>query len=287
MALRNGVARVRTRTLSMAGFTGLCIVAAFALPPVPQPIEYHDFADQRGAFGVPHFLNVASNAGFLVAGIAGLAVAGRRRTAFERGRERWPWAVLFVGVGLTAAGSAYYHLAPDNDRLFWDRLPMTIAFMALVASQIVDRISVRLGLALLDPMLLLGAWTVVYWRATESVGAGNVLPYAILQGYAVLVLLLLARLYPSRYTHGGDLYFVFAWYALSKVLEALDAPVFSLGQIVSGHTLKHLAAAAAGGVACSMLVRRVLRARGAPAGAQADQVADQILETCTRRGGTS
>jgi hypothetical protein len=271
----------------MAGFTGLCIVAAFALPPVPQPIEYHDFADQRGAFGVPHFLNVASNAGFLVAGIAGLAVAGRRRTAFERGRERWPWAVLFVGVGLTAAGSAYYHLAPDNDRLFWDRLPMTIAFMALVASQIVDRISVRLGLALLDPMLLLGAWTVVYWRATESVGAGNVLPYAILQGYAVLVLLLLARLYPSRYTHGGDLYFVFAWYALSKVLEALDAPVFSLGQIVSGHTLKHLAAAAAGGVACSMLVRRVLRARGAPAGAQADQVADQILETCTRRGGTS
>lgn len=262
---------MRTRILAMAGFTALCVVAAIALPPVPQPLGYHDFADQRSAFGVPHFLNVASNAGFLLAGIAGLAVAGRRRTAFETGGERLPWAVLFVGVVLTAAGSTWYHLAPDNERLFWDRLPMTIAFMALVASQIVDRISVRLGLALLAPMLLLGASTAVYWRATERAGAGNVLPYSILQGYAVLVLLLLAFLYPSRYTRGRDLYLVFGWYVLSKVLEALDAPVFSLGQVVSGHTLKHLAAAAAGGVACCMLGRRALRARGreAPGGAAA------------------
>ncbi len=255
---------MKTRTVSLAGFTVLCVVAAVALPPVAQPLDYHDFADQRGFFGVPHFLNVVSNIGFLVAGMAGLAVVGRRRTTFEADRERWPCAVLFVGILLTAAGSTYYHLAPDNERLFWDRLPMTIAFMALVASQIVDRISVRLGLALLVPMLLLGAATVVYWRATERLGGGNVLPYAILQGYAVLVLLLLAWLYPSRYTRGEDLYVVFGWYVLSKVLEALDAPVFSLGQVVSGHTLKHLAAATAGGVACYMLVRRTLRAREGP-----------------------
>jgi hypothetical protein len=257
----------------MAGFTVLCVAAAIGLPPVAQSLEYHDFADQRRAFGVPHFLNVVSNAGFLLAGVAGLAVAGGRRTALESGRERWPWAVLFMGVLLTAAGSTYYHLAPDNERLFWDRLPMTIAFVALVASQVVDRISVRVGLALLAPMLLLGGATVVYWRATERMGVGNVVPYAILQGYAVVVLLLLASLYPSRYTRGRDLYFVFGWYVLSKVLETLDAQVFSLGRIVSGHTLKHLAAAMAGGAACWMLARRTLRAReargGTPAGAGA------------------
>jgi hypothetical protein len=35
-------------------------------------------------------------------------------------------------------------------------------------------------------------------------------------------------------------------YALAKVLEGLDKPIFRAGQFVSGHTLKHLAAAAAG-----------------------------------------
>lgn len=78
-----------------------------------------------------------------------------------------------MGLLLTAAGSAYYHLLPDNERLFWDRLPMTIAFMSLIVAQIVDRISVRAGLALLAPMLLVGVASVVYWLATERAGAGT------------------------------------------------------------------------------------------------------------------
>ena len=251
---------MKTRILLTAGFTVLCVVAAFLLPPVPQPLEYHDFADQRSVFGMDHFLNIVSNIGFLIAGMVGLVIVGRRHTAFAADRERLPYAVFFAGVVLTAAGSTYYHMAPDNETLFWDRLPMTIAFMALVSSQIVDRINVRLGLALLVPMLLLGAASVLYWRATERMGAGNVLPYAILQGYAVFVLLMLAALHPSRYTRGEDLYFVFGWYILSKVMESLDAQVLALGQIVSGHTLKHLAAAAAAGVLCFMLARRRQRA---------------------------
>lgn len=250
---------MQTRIWLTAGFTVLCVVAAFVLPAVPQPLEYHDFADQRTIFGMDHFLNVVSNIGFVIAGMAGLVVVARRQTVFAADCERWPYAVLFVGVLLTGVGSAYYHLAPDNETLFWDRLPMTVAFMALVSSQIVDRINVRLGLLLLVPMLLLGAASVIYWRATERMGVGNVLPYAILQGYAVFVLLLLAALHPSRYTRGQDLYLVFGWYILSKVLESLDAQVLALGQIVSGHTLKHLAAAAAGGVVCCMLAHRTMR----------------------------
>ena len=245
-------------TAFVIAFTLLTAAAAFLLPAMPQPLDYHDFADQRDAFGIDNFLDVASNAAFLLAGAAGLFVVFSGRARFEFPAERWPYAVFFLGILLTAAGSAWYHLAPDNESLFWDRLPMTIAFMGLVSSQVVDRISVRAGLMLLGPMLLVGMASVVYWIATERMGAGNVLPYGLLQGYAVVVLLIMAVLHRSRYTRANDLYFIFGWYVLAKLLELFDGQVLAYSHLVSGHSLKHVAAAAAGFVACGMLVRRTL-----------------------------
>jgi hypothetical protein len=134
--------------------------------------------------------------------------------------------------------------------------------MALVCSQIVDRISIRAGLALLIPMLVLGAASVIYWRITERAGVGNVVPYAVLQGYSVVILLLMAALTPSRYDRGSLLYWVFGWYVLSKFLETYDVEVFRWGHLVSGHTLKHLAAAAAGVAVVVMLTRRTLIEKG-------------------------
>ena len=245
-------------TAFVIAFTLLTAAAAFLLPAMPQPLDYHDFADQRDAFGIDNFLDVASNAAFLLAGAAGLFVVFSGRARFEFPAERWPSAVFFLGILLTAAGSAWYHLAPDNESLFWDRLPMTIAFMGLVSSQVVERINVRAGLLLLGPMLLVGMASVVYWIATERMGAGNVLPYGLLQGYAVVVLLIMAVLHRSRYTRANDLYFIFGWYVLAKLLELFDGQVLAYSHLVSGHSLKHVAAAAAGFVACGMLVRRTL-----------------------------
>ena len=246
--------------------TAASLAAAFLIPAMPQPVAYHDFADHRAMLGVANFIDVASNAGFLLAGIAGIAVVFRSGTAFEYRAERWPYAIFFLGMLMTAAGSAYYHLAPDNERLFWDRLPMTVAFMSLIAAQVVDRISVRGGLALLGPMLLAGAASVLYWIATERAGAGNVIPYGVLQGYSVVMLLLLAVLFRSRYTQGRDIYWVFAAYLAAKLLEALDRPLLQLGELVSGHSLKHLAAAFGGLIVCRMLWRR--RLEGAPTAAR-------------------
>lgn len=243
----------------LVAFTVLCVAVALLWPAVPQCQAYHDFADQRVILGIPNFFDVVSNAGFLVAGVAGLVVVVRRRTRFEYEAERLPYAVFFIGVLLTAVGSAYYHLAPDNERLFWDRLAMTVAFMPLVAAQIVDRVSVKVGLALLVPLLIVGAATVQYWIATERAGAGNVVPYGVLQFYAVVVLLVIAWSHPSRYTRGADIYWVFAAYVAAKLFESLDAPIFALGNLVSGHTLKHLAGAVAGLLVCRMLVLRSLR----------------------------
>lgn len=247
----------------LIAFTALCVAAAFLAPSMPQPPAYHQFADRQSVLGIPNFWVVGSNVGFLLAGIAGLVVVFSGRARFEAANERWPWAVFFAGVLLTAFGSSYYHLAPDNDRLFWDRLPMTIAFMGLVASQVVDRISVRAGLALLAPLLAAGAAPVLYWRWTEQMGAGNVVPYGVLQAYAVIVLVLLATLERSRYTRGNDLFWIFGWYVLSKLLETFDDEIHSLAGFVGGHTLKHLAASGSAFVACYMLIHRSLVERKA------------------------
>jgi hypothetical protein len=106
-----------------------------------------------------------------------------------------------------------------------------------------------------------GLASIVYWIVTERRGTGNVLPYALLQGYAVIVLLMMAALHRSRYTRGTDLYFVFGWYVLAKVLELFDGQVLAHSHLVSGHTLKHVAAAVAAFVACRMLTRRTLALR--------------------------
>jgi hypothetical protein len=241
----------------VAGFTVICLAAALLWPPMPQPLAYHAFVDHRAFLGVPNFFDVASNVGFIVPGVVGLIIVWRAH--FERPIERLPYVVFFIALLLTSFGSAYYHLAPDNERLFWDRLPMTIAFMSLIAAQIVERISIRAGVALLAPMLLIGAGSAVYWRATERASAGNVIPYGIMQGYSVVILLLLAVLLPSRYTRERDIYWVFGYYVLAKILEAADAHIFALGHFVSGHALKHLAAGAAGLVVCRMLTRRTLK----------------------------
>jgi predicted membrane channel-forming protein YqfA (hemolysin III family) len=232
-------------------------------------MAYHDFADKRAYYGVANFLDVTSNAGFLIAGLAGLVVALSPKTVFESPSERWPYAIFFVGLMLTAVGSGYYHLAPDNERLFWDRLPMTIAFMSLIAAQIVDRMGRRAGLILLGPALLVGAASVFYWIATERAGAGNLVPYAILQAYSVFMVLLIAVLHPSRYTRGSDIYWVFGAYVLAKVFETFDKQILDIGNIVSGHSLKHVAAAVAGLIVMRMLILRTVDRQPAASAAAA------------------
>jgi hypothetical protein len=97
--------------------------------------------------------------------------------------------------------------------------------------------------------------SVLQWYSSEARGAGDLRFYAAVQEYSALVLLL-ALLFPKRYTRTSDLAVVVGFYALAKALESLDKPIFALGHLVSGHTLKHLAAAAAGYWILRMLEKR-------------------------------
>ncbi len=229
------------------------------LPRIPQPLSYHHFADRRSFLGIPNFGDVVSNLPFAVVGIWGLVFLGQTNSNpeghFLDRREQWPYLFVFVGLLLTAFGSSYYHLDPNNATLVWDRLPMTITFMSMVAAVIMERISLRLGLWLLPILLIVGMGSVLQWNWSEMRGAGDLRFYAAVQAWSAMVILL-ALLFPARYTRSRDLGFVVGFYALAKVLEYFDKPIFATLHVVSGHTLKHLAAAAAGYCILRMVQKR-------------------------------
>jgi hypothetical protein len=132
-------------TLTVASLLGLLL-----LPSIPQDQHYHQFADQRAWFGIPNFWNVTSNLPFVAVGAAGL----------WRFHERPTTTVIFLGIFLTGFGSSFYHWDPSDNTLFWDRLPMTLCFMAILAATVEDRVDQRMGAALLWPLLTIGPPTV-------------------------------------------------------------------------------------------------------------------------------
>lgn len=251
------LSRSRAPLLLLAPAVVIAIIALL-LAPIPQPLTYHNFADHRAWLGIPNFGDVFSNLPFAIVGIWGLIVLFTPgKTKFLDSRERWPYFVMFASLILTAWGSAYYHLAPDNGRLVWDRIPIMIVFMALLAAVIAERVSVNAGLMLFPVLEAVGVASVLYWRSSELRGHGDLRFYAAVQVYAILILLL-ALLLPPNYTRGSDFAVVVGFYALAKILEEGDRRVFAVGHLVGGHTLKHVAAAAAGYWVLRMLTKRQL-----------------------------
>lgn len=252
---------LRLRLLTFAAFSVLAIGGFwFYLGPTPQPLIYHDFADQRPLMGVPHSLNVLSNLPFILVGLVGLVFmaspASRRPGVFVEAIERWPYWVYFVGLTLTGVGSAYYHADPNNATLVWDRLPLTLAFMGLFTAILAERVHVALARWLLWPLVLVGAASVFYWDWTESVGLGDLRFYLIVQFFPLVALPFLLLLYPPRYTHASDLLASLLCYVLAKICEGLDRQLYTGAGFVSGHTMKHLIAGVAAGFILFMLWRR-------------------------------
>lgn len=229
----------RVTLLIAVGVAATAVV--FSLPPISQDVAYHQFADRRQMLGIPNALNVLSNVPFAVIGILGLTRVARAGA----GWERLAFLVLFTSVVLTGVGSAYYHLAPRTATLFWDRLPMTVAFASLTALTLGERVSPRAGPWLLAVLVVIGVTSVVSWQRGELAGAGDLRLYILVQFLPMVLIPLALVLFPARALRARDLLGVLGWYVLAKLFEALDAPIFALAGVVSGHTLKHLAAATA------------------------------------------
>jgi hypothetical protein len=246
----------------LLGVAATAAAVVFSQARIAQDPAYHVFADARPWLGVPNGQNVWSNLPFLVAGLWGLAAWWRRGRpgvphAEDGGKERAGWFCLFFGISLTAFGSAYYHWQPDNASLFWDRLPMTLGFTGLYAAIIGERISHHAYRLLLWPLVGLGVASVMAWYVGETQGQGDLRLYALVQFFPLLTIPLIMALYEARWSHGYLIFVALGWYLAAKALEHFDAAVWSAtGETVSGHALKHLAAAVGCAFLASMYARR-------------------------------
>ena len=240
----------------LTGVTLAAIAGVMLLDPIPQPLSYHAFADRRTFFGIPSLFDVVSNLPFLVIGLAGLGQLAAHKLQSDA-ELRPAIAFFFLGVILTAFGSAFYHLRPDNASLAWDRLPMTLAFMGLFALAAGEYINLSLGRLILWPLLAIGICAVLWWQYTEQLGQGDLRLYGLVQFLPMLLLPLIFLLYPPRWSRSTDYWMVAGWYLAAKLLEFFDRSVFTLTGGVSGHTLKHLAAAMAAWQLLRMLRTRV------------------------------
>ena len=211
--------------LAAVSLLGLAFV-----PPIPQPQDYHRFADGRTLFGIPHFWNIVSNLPFVLVGALGLIRVRRDASA----------SLFFLGVFLTGFSSSYYHWAPDDWGLFWDRLPMSVAFMAILANVIEERLDARAGKLLLAPLVALGIASLLMWRVT-----GDLRLYGWVQFFPCLALPLVFVLFTPKHSGSGYWFAAAGLYLIAKVLEYADAAVFAALHVTAGHALKHVAAAAA------------------------------------------
>ena len=252
-----GRARTRAR-IQTWGLIGIALalygVLRFVFGPLPQDPSYHMLADTRRCGFIPRAGDVLTNLSILTAGIAGVFLWRRVHLARE---ERAAYALLVVGILLTAFGSAYYHWAPGDARLVWDRLPMTLVLAALFTFLLADRIDPVFATVALWPVALLGAASVLWWAWTRWQGADDLRLYLMMRigtGVAIACLLLLCR---GRHSGAPWLWAALALDVVMTVAERLDNEIYSAtGMFVSGHNVKHLLAGLLLGCALAWLALR-------------------------------
>lgn len=226
--------------------------------PLPQPEAYHRFFDQSTCFGIPHCRDTLSNIPFIIVGLMGavFVASSRSNVRFIDTRERLPYLGFFIAVALTGVWSGYYHLAPDNPRLAWDRAGIALAFASWFCAVVSDRASPAWGRRLLLPLLAASVASVIYWITSERAGQGDLRAYLMVQLTPYLLVPILLWAYRARYRGGEVTVVVMVLYALALVCDRYDRPIAEALGFVSGHTLKHLVGALAAAVVLIGLARR-------------------------------
>jgi hypothetical protein len=231
------------------GYTLLILTAVLAIGviidqgPIPQDVNYHLFVDTREIWAIPNFWNVVTNMPFALVGLLGIVQLRKPGKLGFLNQTTTAYTLLFFGTFLVAFGSSYYHLEPNNQTLVWDRLPMTIAFMALFSIIISEFITIRSGKALLIPLILAGMLSVFYWHVSEINGSGDLRFYALVQFYPMLAIPIIMVCFRSKCTHVQAYWWLLVLYITAKFFEYFDAEVYDMLGFISGHSLKHLFAA--------------------------------------------
>jgi hypothetical protein len=228
--------------------------------PIAQPAHYHEFADRSVFAGIPHAADVLSNIGFFLFAVWGMMRLWPRR---EHAALRAGWigyGLFLIGLLLTAFGSSFYHLAPDNARLVWDRLPIALACAGLLAAVRAETVPNTEAWRTTAWLAAFAIVSVAWWYVTDQNDVGDLRPYLLLQGMPLVLIPMWQAIYcapkADRLAFGAALLL----YVAAKIAELNDHALLATLGVISGHTLKHLLASAAAGVLVARLVRRV----GAP-----------------------
>jgi len=221
----------------------LAFSAMFFVKPIPQDAAYHNFADQRDVLGIPNFWNVISNIPFILVGLIGTIAAIKKKWVGFDTPAYGACLLFFIGICLSGLGSAYYHLNPNTNTLFWDRLPMALSFMAFFSLIITEHLHEKLGRAMLLPLVVLGCGSVLYWYWSEQSGSGDLRPYAMVQFLPIVLIPFMLITRQALFTRTKDLYIVLLLYLFAKLTEHFDSLLYAFGGILSGHSLKHFLAA--------------------------------------------
>ncbi len=215
---------------------------------IPQNQEYHNFADVRTFWGIPNFFDVVSNLPFIFFGGWGVIEVFKNYSKIPYALS---WLFLFIGVLLVAPGSMYYHWNPNDVTLVWDRLPMTIGFMALLVGVFSLYFPNRYEKLLLPFAIFLGFGSIYYW-----VNFGDLRIYYIVQLTAIIIIPLLTILYKNPKVNVKYLIGAFLFYFAAKLTETFDDQIFVFSPL-SGHTIKHVLAAFA--VGCFVKLNQALQ----------------------------
>ena len=244
-----------TKIRTLIGFCVAGTVAIFFVPPIAQDPNYHQFADQNTLLSIPNALNVLSNVFFAAVGVVGLLRIIRPNSLALIAALKPAYTLFFAALILVAFGSGYYHWSPDNQTLVWDRLPMTVAFMSLFPVLLAERVCATFARKLFPILVLTGIASIIYWHLSEQVGHGDLRPYALVQFMPMLLIPIILLLFPSRYNRSSDLWWFLLWYLLAKIFEAMDSLIFEWLVVVSGHSLKHIAAS----IGCLVYLQHLYR----------------------------
>ena len=212
------------------------------VPPVSQDPVYHNFADQRYIFGIPHFWNVVTNIPFLALGITGFFKIQKQELTGILPDLFKAYLTFFLGLVLTGLGSGYYHLDPSNSTLVGDRMAISISFMSFFVLIFGESISTKTASRLLLPLLFLGLSSVVYWNITEKLGTGDLRFYALVQFLPMFLIPLMLLFYGSCLSGRRWILAILLVYGAAKITEMYDHQIYELIGF-SGHSLKHLIAA--------------------------------------------
>jgi hypothetical protein len=228
--------------------TLITIGAALAMAvdgPIAQFANYHDFADQRTVLAVPHAFDVLSNAGFAIVALWGWRVVLRGRS--------YGYALFVASLLLTAIGSSFYHLEPNDTRLVWDRLPIALACAGLLGAVRAESRGHQNDAAETIALAAAAAASVYWWDIS-----GDLRPYLLLQALPLVLIPLWQWIYRAPRERRIAFAAAIGLYVLAKVAELNDGAIFAALGVVSGHTVKHVLATLASAIVVYELNGRVI-----------------------------